>query len=474
MRDFRIPHRWLVIMTAAVILALLAAVLGLRSLTSYGTWRPIAVYGWIFIAAWYFAFLSGFMMPVRTISFATQNRYFAPWVIVLSLASLIGVGVMTYEFAIVRGYGFSTPIFELRSMQVQQAAAGYVGSWLGGFGRLLVSAIVVAWIVASLRWQDLSWGELAVLLVSTLAVFLYQASFEGGRSFATALLLVVFFACAASSIADVSRDGRVRLRSLRLRHAAPLMLAFAMLLANNQYNLTVFASRGARTIQTIEQQLDKTLLATDSAGKTAGEKARKIEQLEIIGHARASSAPPYALAYLRYASDFELDLSSIPDLDQLAANYARAMRWLYVTQGINEFDRIFRLSDLSHSHGFYQFPQIAQILSKFAGRDMRYDLARHLPNVGTYITLMGAFYLDFGTIPGLILAALLGLGLRYGLQCIFDGATTTFALTAPLIFVIVAAAPITTLLPNLWPCFVWIALISAAPLLTGSRRRGFA
>jgi hypothetical protein len=103
---------------------------------------------------------------------------------------------------------------------------------------------------------------------------------------------------------------------------------------------------------------------------------------------------------------------------------------------------------------------------------MRYDLARNLPNVGTYTTLTGAFYLDFGTVPSLLLAALMGVGLRAGLQCIFDGATTTLAVTAPLVFVIMAAGPITTLLPNLWPCFVWIALMSATPLfMVGWRQR---
>ncbi|GAA0029522.1 hypothetical protein BwSH14_03330 [Bradyrhizobium ottawaense] len=413
------------------------------------------------------------MVPVQSISCAPQIQHFTNhWVMALSLASLIGVGAMIYELAIVRGYGFSTPVFDLRTMQVEQADAGFVGSWLGGFGRLFVSAIVAAWIVACLRWQALSWRGLVVLLVSTLAVFLYQAAFEGGRSFATALVLVVFFASAGSSIADVSHDGRLRLSSLRFRHAAPLVLAFVVLLANNQYNLTVFASRGSRTIQTIEQQLDQTLSATASTHETADDKAPKAEQLEIIDQARASSAPPYALAYLRYASDFDIDLSSIRDLDQLAVKYSRAMNWLYITQGANEFDRIFGLSNLSHSYGFYQFPQIAQILSKLLGKDMRYNLARNLPNVGTYITLMGAFYLDFGTVPSLILAALMGLGLRYGLQCMFDGATTIFSLSAPLILVIMAAAPVTTLLPNMWPCFLWMALMCASPLfMAGSRRR---
>lgn len=474
--DVQISHRWLVVMTAMAILSPLALVLSLRLLTGYGTWRPVSLLGWIFVAGWYIAFLSGFMVRVKSIPFAPRIRCFANhWVIALSLVALIGAGVMTYEFAIVRGYGFSTPIYDLRIMQVQQAAAGFLGSWLGGFGRLLVSAIVVAWIVTCLRWQDVSWGGLVVLLVSTLAIFLYQATFEGGRSFATALLLAVLFASAGSSIADVSRDGQARLSSLRFRHAAPLVLTFVMLLANNQYNLTVFASRGAQTIRTIEQQLDQMLSAPDSAHDTADEKAQKVEQLEIIGQARASSAPPYALAYLRYASDFDIDLSSIQDLDQLATKYSRAMGWLYVTQGINEFDRIFRLVELSHSHGLYEFPQIAQIFSKLSGRDMRYDLAQNLPNVGTYFTLMGAFYLDFGAIPSLVLAALMGAWLRHGLQCILGDTTNIFSLTAPLFFVIVAAAPVTTLLPNLWPCFVWISVICAAPhFMAGSRRKEFA
>lgn len=121
----------------------------------------------------------------------------------------------------------------------------------------------------------------------------------------------------------------------------------------------------------------------------------------------------YGKVYYKFASGFEIDLRHLENLSRFdAGRYSSAMMWIYLTHAPNELDRIYR--NLDHSKGFYQFSQVAQILSKLTGRDFRYDLAAKLPNVGTYITLPGASYLDFGVGFGLMFAAAIGLGLGLG------------------------------------------------------------
>lgn len=443
-----VPFRWSKIIVAGTLLVPLVLVLGLRYATAYGTWAPVSAGTWAFFFGWYLAFFLGFFLPVDLRSTAgrtpgdraTLDTNF--WTIALSCTALMGAGLMTYNFAVVRGFGFDIPITELRAIVIEEALSGYVGSWVGGVGRLLVCAIAVAWILACSNWRGLSWLALAVLLVSTTAVFAYQAKFEGGRFFSSAILLAAFFSAAGFFVSDVSRKGRVDILAVRPTHVAPVALLLLMSLGVMVYNEMVFVSRGTQSAQNFAR-----LREADAPA------AKRVEQ--IVGRERvADNKNPLAIAYLQYASSFNIDLASARE----ETSYGRAMAWIYLTQGIGEFDRIFRIENLQHSAGFYQFSQIAQVLSKLTGTDMRYDVARNLPNYGAYITLPGACYLDFGVVFALVLALLAGVCLGAGTESMLSGGNTFLAVSAPILFVIAAAGPVTTLVPNLWPCVFWIAL----------------
>ncbi|MET4719998.1 hypothetical protein ABIF63_004104 [Bradyrhizobium japonicum] len=461
MPAFYISCRLVIALVAGTLLVPLVLVGGLRYLTAYGTWPSISVGAWAFLLGWYLAFFLGFFLPVRLRSATGRTAVDRKrsdtnfWTIGLSCVAAVGAGVMTYNFAIVRGFGFDVPVTELRSIVIEAASAGYVGSWLGGVGRLFVSAIAVAWIVACLKWKDLSWPALTILLVSTTAVFAYQAKFEGGRFFSSAILLASFFATVGFFVSDVGREQRVNILAVRPIHVAPVAILLLMSVGVAAYNEMVFVSRGARSAQTFAQ-----LKAADAPAAKKVEEAVGLERLAVDQN-------PLAVAYLQYAANFGIDLSSARDSHAIATSYGRAMAWIYLTQGVGEFDRIFRIESLRHSAGLYQFSQIAQVLSKLTGKDMRYDVAENLSNYGTYITLPGSLYVDFGTVVALVLAVLVGICLRAGVESMFAGASTFLAILAPILFVVVITGPVTTLVPNLWPCAFWTAL-TQIPIRTKS------
>jgi hypothetical protein len=238
---------------------------------------------------------------------------------------------------------------------------------------------------------------------------------------------------------------------VRSRHVAPVALLLLMSVGVTAYNQHVFVSRGVQSAQNFDR-----LKAGDAAGSAPVAEKFELERL-------ADKANPFAIAYLQYASAFDIDLSSVRDDEKIGTSYSWAMAWIYLTQGINEFDRIFRAENLKHSAGLYQFSQVAQVLSKLTGTDMRYDATKNLPNYGTYITLPGACYLDFGVGLALMFAALVGICFRAGVESMFSGANTFVAISAPILFVIVAAGSVTTLVPNFWLCIFWIALIRCSP-----------
>ncbi|WP_456634792.1 hypothetical protein [Bradyrhizobium sp. USDA 10063] len=428
----------------------MALVLGLRYLTAYGTWAPVSLGAWAFFFGWYVAFFLGFFFPFRVRSEGKQPATGQAawqanfWIIILSCAAAIGAGIMTYNFAVVRGFGFDVPATVLRSLVVEQANAGYVGSWLGGLGRFLVSAIAVAWIVTCSRWRAVSWLSLAALLASTVAVFIYQAKFEGGRLFFSATLLASFFASIGFLVSDVGQNGRVNILAVRSTHIAPVALLLLLSMGVSAYNDLVFVSRGVQSAQAFDRLKE---VANAPAAKAVEQK---------VGTEQLHNANPFTDVYLQYASVLNIELSSARDV---GASYGRAMAWIYLTQGISEFDRIFQSNNLKHAVGLYQFSQVGQILSKLTGTDMRYDMAKNLPNYGTYVALPGAFYVDFGAVLALVLAAVVGICFRTGIESMFSGASGFLTVLAPFLFVIVATGPVTSLVSNFWPCIFWIALV---------------
>jgi len=497
----------LLLLVGFLLVASPAIPLLLRQSGEFGMWQDVALSTWAYLAAWYGALFAGFALSPRKLAVSRDyctlsNSRAINWsVCFLSLIAAVGAAMVMYEFAVNRGYGFSTPIAELRVIEVMRAQSES-GSWLGGVGRLLASALAVAWILTCLRWRDVSRSTIVLLLLATAVAFFQQLTFEGGRFFFTALSFAAIFASVAYAVADVFQGGRVNFFSLRLIHLQPILLIASMLFGMSIYNSAVFTSRGEATKDVIRHVIraDGEAVAVSSAGEkpepakrnypgqSAGEKTgrnvtprptsqdRGMPALEgrkesganlalrnkkiLLEYAKDDRVPLPALTYLQYAIAFHIDVSKVDGLEEFSwEKYRNAMFWIYVTQGIGEFDRIFNLENLNHSFGFYQFPQVAQVISKFLGVDFRYDISKNLPNVGTYITLPGAYFLDFGVIFAIFLAFFTGFAFRYSLAILLERSGSVFGLIAPFLFVILAFAPVTTLFPNFWPSFVWIALL---------------
>lgn len=515
--------RSLVLLILSSFLVPLAMIVVWRKFTAFGVWADVSPLTWTFIAAWYVAFFGFMLLPTRRLAAMAPVPQSDRWVVLFSAIATLGVCMMTYEFVVVRGYDLSLSAQEIRILQVVQANEGFVGSWLGGLGRLFYAALVPAWIVACMRWRRIRWPAILCMLLATLAVFAFQSRFEGGRAFAAALTVAALFACLAYFVDDTMAAGRLSLRSIRVRHLVPVSILGLMIVAITVYSAKVFEARGSyagdrmTSIMEIErgraaerdaQQLRKADEALRSAAErleilrrqqqhgadaTIAERqalagrvdaaARALEEaaaaqrrlereattLTAVERAAAAGASPLALSYLQYADDFELDTNGMADLENFDLDrYRLAMTWIYVTQGVNEFDRVLRADDLDLAYGMYQFSQIAQILSKFAGRDLRYPLAENLPNVGTYITLPGASYVDFGLVFSMVFAGLLGFVFKLGLDAIFHRTGSAFAFAAPIIYVIVLFGPLTSLVSGFWPCFFWVA---AMPLWQHIARR---
>lgn len=437
-------QKWLLVLSTLAALIPLLFVSWFRTLTLYGAWAPLSLATVAFISAWYIAFLFGLFVPTGR-SHARGIPHVGIWVCLLSFVAAVGAAVMTYEFAIVRGFGFSTPINDLRVIQVNQSAAGFAGSWLGGLGRSCVSAIVVAWILACLEWRQMRAVSIAMLVFSSLAVFVYQAKFEGGRFFASGLLLAASYAFLLGTMLNKGRGGsRGRVRRL-LNKMAPIALLAGMFFIVNLYNANVSMSRSEYAVNHNDSM--------ESASETPGSE-----------HTNSTSLmSPYKEYYISYASSFDIDTNSLNNFrnfDRFDLSLATA--WIYLTQGMNEFNNIIQNNNIRYAYGFYQFSQISQIITLISGKDFRYDISKNLPNVGTYITLPGAFFVDFGPILALIFPFFIGLGLRRGLQTTSDGSVSGWTVAAPLIVMIVAIGAATSTFTNFWTCFVWIGIISLA------------
>lgn len=473
----------------AGLLAPVALVFLLCNVTIYGTWAPIPieVYGLFF--GWYACFFAGYFL-VRLPRGSGAGRPPDPnaWVPLLAIAAVVGAAMMTYNFAIVRGYGFGTPVSLLRMRQVMDADAGYVGSWVGGVGRLLLTAIIAAWIIATTSWRRLRLPSLLTLIGATLLVFLYQSFYEGGRFFIAALVISSLFGTMLWIVSEARRGSAIDLRALRLVHAGPLALLLTMAVGVTAYSSYVFTERGQHAAQRVSQSSPETMApetqeklnrlipqqreqtGTTEEPRFQGEtddKERSEETSPPRGSTEEGSSDSprqpsrYALSYINYVAMMDIDMSSFRNAEGFsAADYTRAMAWSYLTQGLSEFARLYRHPGFQHAHGFYQFSQIAQVLSLVTGRDIRYKAAEGLPE-GTYVSAPGAFYLDFGVL-GLLIAALLGVALRRGVDSAIFNAYSACILLSPLIMLVVVSASVSTLVPNIWPAAAWLACIEVA------------
>lgn len=410
--------RWLAFVAAAWLGTLL-----LRAIPVGGDWDPVPFSVWMIILLWVGAYAFGyaFALHLGAQSKVPSAAALAPvkwrerWIAILCVMAILGAALITVEFAVIRGYGFTTPVALIRAAEVESASAGLSsGSLVSGVGRLLTPALQIAWILTMLRWKDIGAGSKRMLFFATAVVFWQQAMYEGGRFFLAALVVSCFVARSIMAGAAGARSGRETNRLLTWRSitvAGIVMVFFGL----------VFLDRAT--------------------------------SLEL----------EFSTAYSLYTESFDItvgpELQARLDGPLGALWFAAAMFWIYVTQGVNELAVLLRQPDFVHAFGFYQFPQLGQALTKLTGVQFGYDIFVHLWNVGTYNTAVGGSYVDFGVAGATAFALLLGAVTALATRNMAAGQVGPVSLSAPLLITIGVFSPVISLVTNLWPAMVWAFVV---------------
>jgi hypothetical protein len=400
------------------VLASWTLVLVLHEIPIGGVWLPIEASTSTLLICWPLVFAFAYLTaPARNILVqdAIQNagahNALSKTVAITAAIGALGALLVIFEFAYLRGYGFSASAAQIRMEEVSNNMKGLnVASPISGIGRLMIPAILPALIVAAANFGKLNGAARVILLVCLLILLFEQVAFEGGRTFLAASFLTTVVAFL------VGRD-----RSdfnVRKTVSRPPYLRFAVTGAALMYFfLSVFISR-----------------VYDGGGF-------------LWSH------------YRTFSQDFRIFVGTdvIARFDGFFGPfwYAVSMLWLYITQGINELDTLLISQDIPRSLGLYQFPQISPILQIVFGTEVTYDFIRILPNAGTYLTIYGANFLDFGHIGAFMSAALLGYLTARSIGFFASLRLNGLAICGPMLLTIALFSPVISILGTLAPAFFW-------------------
>ena len=401
--------RWLLI-----VISIWAMIFALHFSSIGGQWWPLETATWALMVVWVWIYALSYLLAARwrerVPSVAIQpTAWWNGWVAATSVAASAGALLIIYEFAILRGYGFATPVSLVRIAEVE---SGGGGSWVSGIGRMLSPALLVGWIMAVLGWSAVRPPVRLLLVGATGLVFYQQAMFEGGRFFFASLLSASVVARLFAPVASA--------RPRRLNITGKLALAVLFVLAVVVFGY-VFVDRAA------------------------------------------ASEIAFGDAYALFVSDLRLELGHdlLAKLDGPAGAvwFASSMLWTYVTHAMSELDVLLREPNLVHAYGLYQFPQLGQLLTKMTGASYGYDVFSQLPSPGMYVTLYGASYIDFGHAGAMVTAVTLGAVTGKAMRHLASGRFAAFGLAAPLLWTVGLFAPITSVVTNLWPAMIWCVFI---------------
>jgi hypothetical protein len=395
-----------------------AMVCVLRATAFGGVWRPVAAQTWAILAIWLISLVTGYGIGMRSVilpeaaPFMPPVAWFNRWVKRLSIAAIIGALLIVYEFAVLRGYGFSTPVEVIRQTEIENSLSGTGGAGISGVGRLLVPALIVGWVLTIVRPGPLARTTWLSLFLASIAVIWQQAMFEGGRLFLAGLLV----SCAVA------------------RHLRPPAAPHQMVSWRKQRVLPI-AALGAITLVLF-------------GGIFLDRMSTRGSELDV--------------GYEVFTGSFTIDVAE-RTYDSLAGGWAPVkfvtyMFWMYATQGPNEFNRLLEYPLQEHGYGALQFGQISHALSRLTGQDLTYKSFENMPNPGTYTTILGPNYMDFGFALSWLFALLLGYVTCTGARTISSGHLGWSALAAPMLITIGLFSPIVSLVINLWPA-VLIALL---------------
>jgi hypothetical protein len=400
-------------------------VLTLRLIPLGGQWGDISAFTWIVVFVWMSVYFSAMIVGVlqrsrpsnsNLSSFHNIGRSSA-WVARLSVLSIVGAILIAYEFAITRGYGFSTSVSSIREMEVNAAIEGFGGSWVSGLGRMLTPALMTAWVLAVLNWKQVGRNSKVLLLIASLAVFIQQFMYEGGRFYIAALLSMIFIA------SKFSKDPVVPKTKVSFNFKRFLWIVLA-----------IFVFMGFCFV--------------------------------FVRRYRDAGRDFYE-AYTMWAEVFDLKIDDATVYSRLNGDGASlwlgiTMIWAYVTQGFNELNVLLLSESTNKAWGLFQFAQIGMVLGKLVDSGLTFNRLENLPHVGTYFTFYGASYVDFGHFGALIFIGLTGWLTGWSIKSLRNGNQSGLALNAPLLITLGVFAPIVSLVTNLWPAFFWAVFFNLA------------
>jgi oligosaccharide repeat unit polymerase len=389
----------------------------LHEISIGGIWDPVGSKTWFWLSCWIAAFGSAYLVSTGdALSFKNKmpsvptSRQISRLVILFSAIFSIGVFLFIFDFAVLRGYGF-TNAAAIRFEEVNSALKGSSSiSAVSGIGRLIIPAFLPTSAIVVMFWRSTSRAARGIFLVAMFFVLIQQLLFEGGRFLLASTAVIVVF---AYLVFPHPNEGAGKRQKSGIPYVRIGLLG--MVLAS--FFAYVF--------------IDRVLERGDY----------------------------FASAYLQLASSFQIT----PHYEQLSwfegplggLWFSICMLWLYATQGINELDLILNQPFLEHAHGLYQLPHFGQIILLLTGIDIRYDALANLPTYGSYATLYGHSYVDFGNMGSIIQALFMGYLTGKGILELSRGHTGPQAMAAPIMFTLCLFSPVISLIPTIWPSLFW-------------------
>lgn len=412
----------------AAIVGAWAVMMVLHEINIGGEWDPIGLrtWGWLFL--WVAALSAAYLLSIagrRAPRPAGQKMYIPVridrWIIAFCGIVAVGIGLFVFDFAILRGYGFSTAAAAIRTEEVNAALSGTArSSAFSGIGRLLIPAILPTTLLAVLYWRHLKTITRLIFFATVATTVLQQLLFEGGRFFIASTAVTVVTAYLIFPPVDPHRrvTRKRKIPFIRLALLGMVMLSFFAY---------VFITRA-------------------------------LERGDY-----------FATAYLQLASSFEVT----PNYSQMnlfegpfgGLWFSICMLWLYITQGVNELDLLLHQPYLEHAHGLYEIPHIGQAVMMVTGIDIRYDVLANLPTYGSYATFYGHSYVDFGNWGSIVFALIIGYFTARSIDLFWRGEIRPLSMIGPVMFTLCIFSPIISLVPTIWPAIAW-ALVAGTVLRT--------
>ena len=343
-------------------------------------------------------------LPQRLL-IALNNSRLTKAVILLSGIAFIGGLLLFYEYAIARSYGFSTPVSDIRILEINAVDAGRKGSFVSGLGRFMMPSLLAAWPLYIILIKNRVTRASYLLFASTILVIWVQAMYEGGRFFLVSLLGVCLFALFSSKGFSIFKS----IRNVFL----PALVTFCVAL----YSAYIFLKR-----------------VEDSASL-------------------ANTFDIFAGTFDVALSDSGLHILSGP-LGYGA--FPAYMLLLYATHPLSELVHILSADSSFTSFGGYQFPQFIQLFGVLGFPLSLSDVGDSLSRPGVYVTLIGANYIDFSVLGVIASGIFYGYATGCALRFYRIDPTSSCSGCAPLLFLCSCFAMVHPLLTSVWPAFFWI------------------